>query len=212
MRVLTIGLSGGTCSGKTSVASLLGKALPWCQVVNQDKYYHEEDSGSHVRNKPTNLINWEVLEAFNMEKMKLDIEQIRQNAFNHKTLPTQQKNTIKGISRWKDTKLKPIPILIVEGIIIFHDPDIEKMCDKKYFIEIEHDVCKSRRESRVWDPEGSCWEESPAYFEGVAWPEYLRTRDHADQLPGVTFLEANNTDIETNFHKILGDIVETLRE
>ena len=39
------------------------------------------------------------------------------------------------------------------------------MCDKKYFIEIEHDVCKSRRESRVWDPEGSCWEESPAYFE-----------------------------------------------
>ena len=48
--------------------------------------------------------------------------------------------------------------------------------------------------------------------EGVAWPEYLRARDHADQLPGVTFLEANNTDIETNFHKILGDIVETLRE
>ena len=29
--------------------------------------------------QPTNLINWEVLEAFNMEKMKLDIEQIRQN-------------------------------------------------------------------------------------------------------------------------------------
>ena len=47
---------------------------------------------------------------------------------------------------------------------------------------------------------------------GVAWPEYLRARDHVDQLPGVTFLEANNTDIETNFHKILGDIVETLRE
>ena len=43
--------SGGTCSGKTSVASLLGKVLPWCQVVNQDKYYHEEDSSSHVRNK-----------------------------------------------------------------------------------------------------------------------------------------------------------------
>ena len=41
-------------------------------------------------------------------------------AFNHKTLPTQQKNTIKGISRWKDTKLKPIPILIVEGKKIFH--------------------------------------------------------------------------------------------
>ena len=55
--------------------------------------------------------------------------------------------------------------LIHLGIIIFHDPDIEKMCDKKYFIEIEHDVCKSRRESRVWDPEGSCWEENPAYFE-----------------------------------------------
>ena len=97
-RIICPRFSGGTCSGKTSVASLLGKVLPWCQVVNQDKYYHEEDSSSHVRNKvilsrldnlnitslmliiqPTNLINWEVLEAFNMEKMKLDIEQIRQN-------------------------------------------------------------------------------------------------------------------------------------
>ena len=50
--------------------------------------------------------------------MIMDLDYLQ--AFNQKTIPTQQKNTINGISRWKDTKLKPIPILIVEGNKIFH--------------------------------------------------------------------------------------------
>ena len=44
----------------------------------QDTYYHEDDSIHHIKDKKTNLINWEVLEAFNMEKMHLDINHIRQ--------------------------------------------------------------------------------------------------------------------------------------
>ena len=42
----------------------------------QDKYYHEEDSPHHVKDKKTNLINWEVLEAFDMKQMQLDINYI----------------------------------------------------------------------------------------------------------------------------------------
>ena len=37
--VLTIGIfSGATCSGKTTVAAMLEKCLPWCTVVNQVFY------------------------------------------------------------------------------------------------------------------------------------------------------------------------------
>ena len=69
MKLLTVGISGASCSGKTSVASKLEKMLPWCSVINQDKYYHGEDSCHHVRSG--NLINWEVLEAFDMKRMKV---------------------------------------------------------------------------------------------------------------------------------------------
>jgi len=77
-RMLTVGISGATCSGKTSVAAMLENILPSCKVINQDTYYHEDDSIHHIKDKKTNLINWEVLEAFNMEKMHLDINHIRQ--------------------------------------------------------------------------------------------------------------------------------------
>ena len=77
--MLTIGLSGATCSGKTSVASMLEKVLSSCIVINQDTYYHEDESEKHVKDPATNLINWEVMGAFNMEKMHKDIGHAKKN-------------------------------------------------------------------------------------------------------------------------------------
>ena len=70
--------SGATCSGKTSLASLLEKVFPRASVVNLDKYYYEEDSPHHVRDHKTKFINWEVLEAFNMNQMHRDIFNIQE--------------------------------------------------------------------------------------------------------------------------------------
>ena len=70
--------SGATCSGKTSLASLLEKVFPRVSVVNLDKYYYEEDSPHHVRDHKTKFINWEVLEAFNMNQMHRDIFNIQE--------------------------------------------------------------------------------------------------------------------------------------
>ena len=69
--------SGASCSGKTSVASLLEKVLPRCSVLNQDKYYYQEDSGKHVRDNKSNFINWEVPQAFNMCQMYSDIKDLQ---------------------------------------------------------------------------------------------------------------------------------------
>ena len=41
------------------------------------------------------------------------------------------------------------------------------MKNKKYFLQFSF---------RVWDPEESCWEEDPDYFNDIAWPEYRYLR------------------------------------
>ena len=46
-------------------------------MVNLDKYYYDEDSSHHVRDNKTNLINWEVLQAFNMNQMHRDIQDLQ---------------------------------------------------------------------------------------------------------------------------------------
>lgn len=208
MKLLTIGISGASCSGKTSVASMLEKVLPWCSVINQDKYYHEEDSCHHVRSKNGNLINWEVLSAFNMKKMKEDISIVSKNLL--KGTPPCERDNI-SYPGLKSLKTRPCPVLIIEGIVIFKDQDIVNLCEKKYFVEIDHDTCQSRRQSRVWDPEGDNWVENSLYFESIAWPEYLDCIEMVKRLPGVNFLDSTVSSIDANFELILTDIVDTLK-
>ena len=111
-------------------------------------------------------------------------------------------------------KLMNVPILVIEGIIIFQEPFILNLCDSKFFIEIEKSVCWQRRKSRVWDPEGSCWEEDPNYFEAVAWPEYLRSLDLLQQLEvkDINYLESNNTSNESNFIKIVSRLAQSIQD
>ena len=112
----------------------------------------------------------------------------------------------------KVEKLKMTPILIVEGIIVLNDPKVLELCDQKYFIKIRESVCWERRKKRVWDPEGSCWEESPGYFQSTAWPEYNKSLAELETLKdaGIKFMDSNQTSIEDNFVTILTDIVDRL--
>ena len=109
-------------------------------------------------------------------------------------------------------KLKTTPIMIIEGIIVLNDPKIAEMCDLQFFIQIEKDVCWNRRRNRVWDPEGSCWEESPGYFEDIAWPEYGKCVAELEALKDddIKFLDSNQTSIEDNFTSVISDIVDKI--
>eukprot|EP00092_Neocalanus_flemingeri_P012956 GFUD01013958.1.p1 GENE.GFUD01013958.1~~GFUD01013958.1.p1 ORF type:complete len:227 (-),score=73.14 GFUD01013958.1:2-682(-) len=223
--MLTIGLSGATCSGKTSVASMLERVLTSCVVINQDAYYHQEESDKHVRDPVTNMINWEVMEAFNMEQMHQDIISARQKLRAKSNPEVGQINTtgilnsLLGQHHINKTllneieKLKNTPIMIVEGIIVLNDPEIFKLCDLKFFIKIEREICWNRRKSRVWDPEGSCWEESPGYFEDIAWPGYVKCLAELEEtgLDGIKFLDSNQTTIQENFTTVISEIVEKFK-
>lgn len=216
--MLTVGLSGATCSGKTSLASLLEKVFPRVSVVNLDKYYYEEDSPHHVRDHKTNFINWEVLQAFNMNQMHRDIfniqEKLRLAERSMKTPDHSEIRKVLGDSQ----HLQPLlhlaqktltPILIVEGIIIFEDSKIHKLCDLMYFIEIEKESCKTRRRDRVWDPEGSSWVEDPQYFETIAWPQYIKSVERIkSSIFDVKFLDSTRTSIEDNFGLVIEDIID----
>lgn len=78
----------------------------------QDKYYYEEDSNHHVRSTNGNFINWEVLSAFNMKKMKEDISVVSQNLL--KGAPPRERNTI-TYPGFKSIRTRLSPVLIIEG-------------------------------------------------------------------------------------------------
>jgi len=70
--MLVVGVSGATCSGKTTICNILRRLFVNSRVFNQDVYYWEEDSQKHVRDE-NGIINWEILSGFDMNSMYNDI-------------------------------------------------------------------------------------------------------------------------------------------
>lgn len=84
---LVIGISGVTCSGKTTLAQSLyerfkeksgheirtGVEVGRVELVNQDQYFREVDDPNHVRVEQLNHLNWEIIQSLDMEKMTNDI-------------------------------------------------------------------------------------------------------------------------------------------
>jgi len=69
-----IGISGATCSGKTTLSKQLQDFLPNTIVFNQDKYFWPTDSKHHVIFQELNHANWELVTSVNMEALLNDVK------------------------------------------------------------------------------------------------------------------------------------------
>ncbi len=71
---LVVGLSGATCSGKSTLAKALSSAFPNAKCLNQDDYYLQETDSRHTWVAELKHINWDVVTAFDMEAFDKAVE------------------------------------------------------------------------------------------------------------------------------------------
>lgn len=175
--MIVVGLSGATCSGKTSICNILQKVFTNIRVFNQDAYYWLDDSPKHITDKKTGFTNWEVLSGFDMDRLHLDLKSHIDNSPRHsKPLDAQHRWTVENTFKTRDgfeTIIDPrhfqdTNLVIVEGILVLNDPRIAELCHHKFFFELEKDICWERRQGRTYDPEDQI-----GYFENLAWPFYI---------------------------------------
>jgi nicotinamide/nicotinate riboside kinase len=87
---LVVGVSGVTCSGKTTLAHSLhkyfkeqigrelkaGVELKSVELLNQDAYFRQVDDPNHQNVEKLNHLNWEIIESIDMDKMISDMMKI----------------------------------------------------------------------------------------------------------------------------------------
>jgi len=80
-KILTIGLGGATCGGKSTLARLLGSLFgKSCQKLNQDDFYFPETYTGHTFIPEFNHINWELESAFDNAKLVKTVGDIVQKS------------------------------------------------------------------------------------------------------------------------------------
>jgi len=141
-KILMIGIAGGTGSGKTTITNeLIRRFGDRVSVVYHDNYYRNfPDLSEEERHK----LNYDAPEAFETELM---IEQLKELAAGHSVECPIYDFTLYNRSN-RTVTVKPNPVIIVEGILIFCDPLLCDLFDIKIFVDTDADVRILRRIKR----------------------------------------------------------------
>lgn len=138
-----IGISGGTASGKTTLANRLVQYFGQkASFISLDYYYKDHEFGKHI---DFSKINFDSPKSIDIELFVRDLWAIRNG--NNVKLP--QYNFITH-RREKDTlQLQVTPVVIVEGLFLFNTvPDFKKIYDLKIFTDVPDDIRFIRRLQR----------------------------------------------------------------
>ncbi|KAI8082177.1 P-loop containing nucleoside triphosphate hydrolase protein [Thamnidium elegans] len=187
-KVVTIGISGPSCSGKTTLALLLKKLLNKVIVINQDEFFKQDDQ--IPVDESTGLANWDSPSAVDFQGLNCAIDSARKDPFK---LLSQKKKVLQNnhdgsdnLNRvdfkhiWKQLEsLEDIIFVIVEGFLLFCDADVCANLDNKFFVTASREVLKERRESRPgYQTLQGYWVDPPGYFDQIVYPQYLLWNGH----------------------------------
>jgi uridine kinase len=142
-RSYIVGIAGGSGSGKTTFLKALFEAFEPHQLalVSQDNYYFpkeeqaKDENGWENFDLPTSIDS----KRFHNDLVKLssgqDIEKLEYTFNNASKAP-------------KRIVIPSAPVIITEGLFVFHYPEIAKMIDYRVYLEADEETRLNRRIAR----------------------------------------------------------------
>ena len=142
-KVLTIGISGGSGSGKTTIVREIRERYSEQEVclLSLDDYYVSRNQQVTDKN---GIKNFDLPRSINEEELLRDILKLKTGEAVEREEYTFNNDLIEP----KTLVFTPAPILIVEGIFIYHYNGVRDALDIKVFIEADHDIKLNRRIQR----------------------------------------------------------------
>ena len=177
-----IGIAGGSGSGKTFFLKCFLEHFTPNEVclVSQDDYYHPVADGMTA--EENKLYNFDIPETIDNEHFLADINKLVAGETIYKKEYTFNNPTAVP----KIMEIKPAPILIVEGLFIFHFKGIAEKLDLKIFIEAEEDIALKRRIKRDFEERGYSHDDVLYKWNNHVVPAYneflLPYRDECHQI------------------------------
>lgn len=137
--MMIVGVAGGTGSGKTTFAKALSKLVPTqAVIITQDSYYA---SFSELSFEERVKINYDHPDSF---EDSLLIEHLK--ALSRGESIEVPVYDFAAYTRSQDViKVEPVPIVIVEGILVLANPELRRLFDLKIFVDNDPDVRVLRR-------------------------------------------------------------------
>lgn len=135
-----IGITGGSASGKTTFLKKLISNFSQDELtyISQDNYYKDR---SEQQTDENGVVNFDLPGCIDGDEFARDITALRSGTdIQKKEYTFNNPNTTP-----KELVFKPAPIILVEGIFVFHYPEIYKQLDLRIFVDAKEHVKLQRR-------------------------------------------------------------------
>ncbi|XP_026480656.1 uridine-cytidine kinase-like 1 isoform X1 [Ctenocephalides felis] len=176
-----IGICGGSASGKTTVATKIIESLgvPWVTLLSMDSFYKVLNEKQHHLAE-SNEYNFDHPDAFDIELMSKVLQRLKEG----KKVDVPIYNFVTHSRENRTKTMYGANVIIFEGILTFHSPDILKMLDMKIFVDTDADIRLARRLKRDITERGRDLEGVLKQYSTMVKPSYANyiapTMAHAD--------------------------------
>lgn len=144
-----IGIAGGTGSGKTTIARGIAAALPKDKVtvIEHDHYYRDRaDLTADERAQ----LNYDHPDSLETSLLVDHLAQLRRGL----EVEVPIYDFVSHGRKVETTKTPPVPIIIVEGILVLVDEALRRQFDVKIFVDTDADIRIMRRIRRDIEQRG----------------------------------------------------------
>ncbi len=192
---ITVGIMGGSASGKTTFANALAELLVEFSpiILNQDSYFRDwseftpEEREKVVTANHPDAVCWDVLIA--------DLEKLRSNT----TIEIPSPGT-RAAHRGDDSKtIQPSDVVIVEGHLIFWNQKLRELLDIKLYLDVDAHERVLRRMLRDVGTRSANLESAISWYRRDVLPNYpIYTepcKKYADLI--IPFLNENPIALQT---------------
>jgi uridine kinase len=201
--MLTIGIAGGTGSGKTTIVRNIIEATPSDSVsmLEQDSYYID------LRGVPIDeraRTNFDHPDSFDSQLLKQHIRLLRKGVAVEK--PIYDFVTHSRTDRTEHVAARPI--LVVEGILIFTDPDLRALMDIKVFVDTDADLRLIRRIRRDLSERGRTLDSVLTQYESTVRPMHFEFVEPSKRFADIIIPEGGSNLVaqELLINRITGHI------
>jgi uridine kinase len=162
-----VGICGGSASGKTYVLQRLLATFAPDQVslISQDNYYKSLEK---QRREPDGLVNYDHPDSLDLPAFARDL---------HALLGGQEVSLTEYVFNNPHVvprvfHYRPTPVIVVEGLFIFHLEELARQIDLKVFVEADEHIKLARRLRRDVAERNYTFDETLRDYERFVAPMY----------------------------------------
>ena len=190
MRPIVIGVAGGTGSGKTTVANQILQRVGAEHItyIPHDAYYRDL---SHLPPRQRDQVNYDHPDALETGLLIEHLKELR--AGRAVEIPVYDFTTHTRAQHTR--RVEPAPVILVEGILVFAEPELRKLFDVRLYVDTDADVRFIRRLRRDMEERGRSAESVCEQYLSTVRPMHLEFVEPSKRYANVIIPEGGFNEV-----------------